>query len=307
MQGEKKIKWQTRFYELQRIVDPLEEWASAKQTDAAGAPIYRTGKDTIANLEMRVENDEFQLPFLKDFVRNASLNKEIGTYYVKVDPKTGRPVGMLTCVQPHDKFLHHTLNHTLTVTTRLSSNDPNLQNLPRGDKSEVKAMFVSRFGKDGVMVEADYSQLEVVVQGVLSRDPQLCADLRNKVDFHCKRVSAQFKIKYEDALYLCKDEDAPEHGIWKKRRTKAKNFSFQRAYGAGAAAIAAATGMSVEEVEELIRNEELMYPGIIQFNADVESAVNSSAEPFVAQDENGATDAAGKPIWRTYRRGTSTS
>lgn len=299
--GERKIKWQDRFHEFAGITEPHPDW-QGKQTDAAGKPIYSTGKDTIKALEQRVENG-LDLPFLRDFVRKAALDKEIGTYYVSVDAKTGKKSGMLTCVQPSDHMLHHKLNHTNTVTTRLSSNDPNLQNLPRGDKSKVKEMFTSRFGADGVMVEADYSQLEVVVQGVLSGDVQLCQDLRDKIDFHCKRVSAQFNISYELAVAMCKGEDHPEYKIWQPRRTKAKNFSFQRAYGAGAPAIAAATGMTVEEVQELIAAEEALYPGVIKFNADVESAVMASAIPFQAPAEDGATDATGKPIWKTYRKG----
>lgn len=299
--GDYKIKWQERIWKFERITDPDEAW-EGKKKDAEGNPVYSTDKDTVKALEQRVENG-LDLPFLKDFVKKSVLDKEIGTYYFKVD-KNGKRSGMLLCVQPWDHTLHHKLNHTNTVTTRLSSNDPNMQNLPRGDKSNVKAMFVSRFGADGVMVEADYSQLEVVVQGVLSGDPQLCEDLRQKIDFHCKRVSATFSISYELAVAMCKDEDHPEHAIWKPRRTKAKNFSFQRAYGAGAPAIAAATGMTVEEVEALIEAEEAMYPGIVKFNADVEAKVMASAVPFQAQAEDGSIDpTTGKPFWKTYRKG----
>lgn len=302
VEGELKIKWQDRLHELRGIVEPLDEWRG-KQTDGAGQPIYSVGKDTIENLTARVASGAIELPFLKDFTRKAALDKEIGTYYVATD-KNGKQSGMLTCVQPSDHMLHHKLNHTSTVTTRLSSNDPNLQNLPRGDKSKVKQMFASRFGADGVMLEADYSQLEVVVQGVLSGDKQLCEDLRSKIDFHCKRVSAQFGITYDEAVELCKNEDNPDHHIWKPRRTKAKNFSFQRAYGAGAPAIAAATGMSIEEVQQLIVAEEKLYPGVIKFNAYVEAAVIKSATPFQAPDESGAVDPnTGKTLWRTYRRG----
>ena len=111
-----------------------------------------------------------------------------------------------------------------------------MQNLTRADydaetgkfKSEVKAMFVSRFGEDGRMVEIDYSQLEVVVQGLLSLDKNLCADLNNKVDFHCKRVALKNSVSYEFALFACKKEEHPEHAKWKKERTKCKIFSFQR-------------------------------------------------------------------------------
>jgi DNA polymerase I-like protein with 3'-5' exonuclease and polymerase domains len=145
------------------------------------------------------------------------------------------------------------------------------------------------------MIEADYSQLEVVGQGVLSGDANLCQSLRDHIDFHCKRVSAKFGISYEDALYWCKNEDAPDYAMWKKRRTGVKEFSFQRAYGAGAPAIAAATGLPLADVEELIRVEDELFPGIIQFNADVESEVKRTSEPFQAVSDDGS--------WKTYRRG----
>lgn len=276
------------LYELPGITEPEEEW-KLKTTDGAGKNIYGTSADIIIELGLR------DIPFLKALSRKQKLDKEIGTYYYKKDSK-GKLSGMLTCVQKHDHILHHKLNHTSTVTTRLSSSDPNLQNLPRGDKSQVKKMFVSRFGADGIMGEIDYSQLEVVVQGVLTKDPQLCADLNAKIDFHCKRVSAKFGCTYEEALYWCKKEDAPDHSLWKTRRTGVKEFSFQRAYGAGAAAIADATGLPLEDVKQLIEAEDIMYPGVTAFNLKVEKAVNDSAIPFGAVDKDTGS-------WKTYRRG----
>ena len=142
----------------------------------------------------------------------------------------------------------------------------NLQNIPRGDTSDVKKMFTSRFAKvaeDAAMAEIDYSQLEVVVQGVLSRDKQLMADLNNKVDFHIKRLSAKINRPYDELWHLHHKQKCPEIGVL---RTNVKDFSFQRAYGAGAAAIAFATGMSEDDVKELIRLEEIAYPGLVKFD-----------------------------------------
>ncbi|QPC44944.1 DNA polymerase A family protein [Kaustia mangrovi] len=286
--GDRKVKYQDFFYTFPGHTKANEEWAT-KNLDGYGAPLYSTNSDVIEVITSR------NIPFLQALCRKQELDKEIGTYYVKTDPKTGEYTGMLTCVQHWDHMLHHKLNHAVTVTTRLSSSDPNLQNVPRADKSEVKKMFVSRFGKDGAMIEADYSQLEVVVQGVLSGDKQLCEDLRNKIDFHCKRVSAKFGCTYDEALVWCKDENHPDYNVWKPRRTGVKEFSFQRAYGAGAAAIAASTGMGIEDVQELIRAEEEMYPGVALFNADVEGAVMKSATPFQAPNTDG--------YWQTFRRG----
>lgn len=288
VQGELKTKLQDRTYTFPGYTEPRDEWAT-KNTDALGKPVYQSNSDVVAIISKR------EIGFLKAFGRKTALDKEIGTYYVRYDQKKKENVGMLTCVQPSDHMLHHKLNHTSTVTTRLSSSEPNLQNIPRGDKSEAKAMFVSRFGADGVMIEADYSQLEVVVQGVLSGDTNLCNDLRNRIDFHCKRVSKKFGCSYDDALYWCKDETYEQHAEWKKRRTGVKEFSFQRAYGAGAQAISDATGLPLDDVKALIEVEDAMYPGITEFNAKVEASANRTAEPFQAPAPDGS--------WKTYRRG----
>lgn len=291
--GEIKTKYQDFFYSFPGHTLPDEEWAT-KKADGYGAPIYSTSSDIITELGLR------NIPFTKALSTKARLDKEIGTYYCKYDEKKKEWSGMMTCIQKHDHILHHRLNHTATITSRLSSSDPNLQNLPRGDKSQVKKMFVSRFGKDGKMIEADYSQLEVVVQGVLSGDPELCRMLRAKVDFHCIRVAAKFKntrpeVTYEYALDWCKNELHPDYKAGKKERTKCKIFSFQRAYGAGAATIAAETGMSLEETQELIKAEDDLFPGVVEFNAHVEGAVLKSAQPFQSVGDDGQ--------WRTYRRG----
>lgn len=284
--GEIKVKYQDFFHELPGFTEPKPEW-QGQQTDGAGNPIYGTGADIIEALGKR------NVPFLKDYSKYVALTKEIGTYYVKWDEKKGKYTGMLACVDPRDHIIHHSLNHTNTVTSRLSGSDPNLQNIPRGDKSQVKRMFVSRFGDDGVVLELDYSQLEVVIQGMLSKDFNLCRDLNDRVDFHCKRVALKNGIAYTDALYWCKDESYEDYAKWKKERTKCKIFSFQRAYGAGAPTIAEETGMPVEEVEDMIAKEDKEYPGVVKFNQEVERAVNASAE-FFKDPQRG---------WRTFRRG----
>lgn len=286
VQGELKIKWQDFFYELPQITKPEPEWKT-KNTDGAGAPLFGTGSDIIAKLSKR------GIPFLEAMGKLQALDKEIGTYYIRYDEKKKEHVGMLTCVMDDD-IVHHSLNHSSTVTTRLSANNPNAQNFPRGDKSDLKAIFVSRFGADGQMIEADYSQLEVVVQGLLSGDVNLCKDLIAKVDFHCKRVALKNSVSYDFALFHCKNEDAPDFPKWKKERTKCKIFSFQRAYGAGPGLIAEETGMDIEEVKDMIVKEDAEYPGVVKFNAEVEATVLGTAEPFRAGAEEG---------YRVFRKG----
>lgn len=291
--GDIKVKYQDFLYDFPGYTKPRPEWAGERK-DGKGEPIYSTAADVITALA------HTDIPFLKAVGRRQALDKDIGTYYVKVHPETGKMTGMLTCVRTDTHIINHKLNHNLTVTTRLSSSDPNLQNLSRGDKSRVKAMFVSRF-EGGQMLEVDYSQLEVVVQGVLSQDPNLMRDLINRIDFHCKRVSAKFGCTYEEALEWCKNEEYPDFKLWKSRRTGVKEFSFQRAYGAGAQAISDATGMPVEDIKLLIETEEAMYPGIVTFNSNVEAEVKKSAVPFQAPSGDYGPD--GKAVYKTYRRG----
>ena len=152
----------------------------------------------------------------------------------------------------------------------------NLQNVPRGDTSNVKKMFKSRHGELGRMAEIDYSQLEVVIQGVLSNDTNLCQDLRDRVDFHCKRLSAKLGEDYQYVWDKCHVEEDP---VYKKGRTGAKIFSFQRAYGAGADTIASETGMPRSEVDALIAAEDVLYPMVKTFDQRLEADINASRIP----------------------------
>ena len=294
VEGALKTKIQQFFYELPGFTEPDPDWKSAL-TDGVGGAVYSTSSDVLLQIGNR------DIEFLKALGEKTRLDKEIGTYYQKWDPKLKENKGMLTCVQEDDDIIHPKLNHTSTITSRLSSSDPNLQNLTRADfdadtgkfKSEVKAMFVSRFGDDGRMVEIDYSQLEVVVQGLLSLDENLCRDLNLKVDFHCKRVALKNSVSYEFALDACKNEDHPEFAKWKKERTRCKVFSFQRNYGAGARLIADDTGMDIEEVKGLIEAEDKEYPGVTKFNEKIEREVNATARVFNDRERG----------FRTFRRG----
>jgi len=255
---------QDHFFTFRGYTVPDSSWASTL-TDGAGDVIHSTASDTLLQLELRDKD----VPFIQLLSARNKAKKDLGTYYWFED-NNGKRKGMLTLVGD-DNIIHHKLNHTSTVTTRLTSNDPNMQNIPRGDKSDAKAMFTSRFGEDGRMVEIDYSQLEVVVQACLTRDKQLIVDLNNGVDFHCKRLSAKLGEDYASVKAKSKTDPA-----YSAMRTNIKAFTFQRAYGAGATKIAASTGMSVEEVEELIRVEELMYPGISAFDGLVEASIDAT-------------------------------
>ncbi len=124
----------------------------------------------------------------------------------------------------------------------------------------IKRCFVSRF-KDGYIVEGDLAQIEVIVQAFLSGDKKMKQDVWDGVDFHVKRLAWKFNKPYNEIWNLCHVQEDPN---WIKERKRAKQFSFQRSYGAGAKAIANSTGMDEQEVKAFIEAEDKMYPGVVQ-------------------------------------------
>ena len=185
---------------------------------------------------------------------------------------------MLAMVNPRDRCIHHSLQPCRTITGRLASQNPNCQNIPRSGAGGFSAssngggkgthglrnVFVSRFGATaGVCVEVDYTQLEVVVLAVLSGDAESIKDLTRKVDFHCKRVTLMRpEWSYGQVVREAKVLKTPR---FVEMRRRAKVFSFQRQYGAGARTIAENTGMEVETVKRLMAKENLVYSGNKRF------------------------------------------
>lgn len=246
-----------RQYTLPGYTQPDAAWASSTEG------LYSVAGEVIEELGNRKG-----VPFLKALTSVVGMSKDLTTYFISDDPKgePGAKKGMLTLVQP-DSIIHHMLNHTSTVTGRFSSSNPNLQNIPKGNKSDVKQVFVSRF-PDGAIVQSDFSSLEVYVQAILTKCKLLIDDLKAGTDLHVMRLSLKEHMDYQEVFNLCKgytDANGVHHASvdeWDYKRTGAKVFSFQRAYGAGAKKIASSTGMALEEVEALIEAEKLRWPEI---------------------------------------------
>jgi DNA polymerase I-like protein with 3'-5' exonuclease and polymerase domains len=237
------------------------------------------------------------VPFLKAYAELMSMTKDLGTYYYRKD-EDGKETGMLTLVNA-EGIIHHMLNMCSTVTARLSSSNPNLQNIPKGNKSDVKTLFMSRFGKyitddfgnlvyvsRGKIVQSDFSSLEVYVQAVLTQCKQLIADLKSGLDLHVVRLAAKEHMDYQEVFNLAKGyTDANGKWVdaekeWDYKRTKAKVYSFQRAYGAGVKKIAQSTGMAEDEVQALADAEDARYPEVPLYYADVTQAIKLNAKPL---------------------------
>jgi hypothetical protein len=279
-----KSRWADDFWGFPGYTKPLDEWASSTEG------LYSVNADVVKTL-----TENTKIPFLKTLGRVVEISKDLGTYFITEDGEKG----MLTLVGD-DGLVHHQLNHTSTVTARFSSSNPNLQNLPKGNKSKVKQIFKSRY-PDGVIIQSDFSSLEVYVQANQTHCAQLIEDLRAGIDLHCVRLAAKEHMPYDEVLKLAKGwkETAPDGSVihhaavqeWDYKRTAAKVYSFQRAYGAGVPTIAKATGMSEEEVQALADAEDARYPEINEFFDELEKKIEANARPtstFVAHPVNPA-------------------
>lgn len=119
-------------------------------------------------------------------------------------------------------LLHAWFNQTVAKTGRLSSSHPNFQNQPKERKFPIRQCVISRF-KDGVITECDFSGLEFVVAGELSRDPQIILDILNDKDIHGQ--TAGIVHKQPDPTINWKDK---EH---KDIRNEVKPYTFAPLYG----------------------------------------------------------------------------
>ncbi|WP_306437102.1 DNA polymerase [Bordetella genomosp. 9] len=263
-----KTRIEPHYYTFEGFTKPDPAW------EGADKGVYSTASEV---MDILTQNTD--VPFLKTLGQVVKLTKDLGTYFITTD-EDGNQKGMLTLVQL-DSIIHHMLNHTSTVTARLSSSNPNLQNIPKGQKSEAKTVFKSRFGKDGVIIQSDFSSLEVYVQAILTRCAQLIADLKAGVDMHVMRLSVKEGMEYDEVYRLCKGKDVePElQKDWDYKRTGAKVFSFQRAYGAGVKKIAQSTKMAEADVQALADAENARYPEIEPYFEDKAKEIRKSRVP----------------------------
>ena len=307
---EPKMKWGELIYDApgllnlntlpKDIAKAFKEEFTGKRKLSDDSPVYGTGKDALEKLAIRPEFPQEVRDILTNLLAFAKLDKDIGTYYLREEKDDDGVVvkqsGMLQFLTPPG-IVHHSLNMTSTETGRLSSNRPNFQNIPRGDTSEVKKVFTSRFGDDGYIIEADYSALEVVCLAAFSKDENLIKALLEGIDMHCMRLSKKLNETYESVFEKCHNKDHPEHKRYKTMRTDIKPPSFAYQYGATAMGISFATGMPVEEAELFIANEKALFPGVENFFDNVITpVVEKSATLHREQMDNGS--------WRMYKIGT---
>lgn len=157
--------------------------------------------------------------------------------------------------------IHTTFNQDIAATGRLSSTDPNLQNIPiRTEKGRrIREAFIT--DGDKVLVSADYSQFELRLAAILSGDDKLINDFNGDVDVHTKTASEVYGIPMDD--------------VTKDQRRAAKVINFGVLYGMSPHGLAANTGMSFTQAKEFIDQYfELRAPIRTFINATLEKARN---------------------------------
>lgn len=266
IQGDPKTRYEEFIHNLEGYYKPIEKWKTKKDG------VFKTDEEVLSFIKANSSGTVKEVCSL--LLEWRVIDKDLGTYYSRYDPKSKCHVGMLTLVQP-DGLIHHNLNNVSTVTGRLSASNPNSQNISSGRKSKVKQLFNSRWGDDGIMVESDFSQLEVIGKGFLCQDKNLIEDINSGVDFHIKRLANKLSEPYKLVFDKCKVQKLESYI---DMRQDSKEYSFQSAYGAGDRAISESTGMELDTVKQFREAENKMYPSMAEYDKLVEDHVLASRE-----------------------------
>lgn len=205
---------------------------------------YSTGEEVLETLRAKH-------PIVGKILDHRALKKLIGTY-VDALPRL---------VNPETGHIHTSFNQAVTSTGRLSSSNPNLQNIPvRGDDGrEIRKAFVPEPGC--IFFSADYSQIELRIMAQLSGDAHLIQDFRDGRDIHAATASRIFK--------------KPLDAVDRDERRKAKTANFGIIYGISAFGLAERMEVSRTEARELIDNYFATYPGV---KAYMEKAVEAARQ-----------------------------
>jgi len=199
---------------------------------------YQTGEDVLMALAGKSD-------VVKDILDFRQLQKLKSTYVdalpLLVNPKTGR--------------VHTSYNQAVAATGRLSSNNPNLQNIPiRTERGrEVRKAFIPR-DENHVLLSADYSQIELRIIADISKEENMLYAFNNGIDIHTATAARVYGIGIEEVTST------------QRRNAKAVNFGI--IYGQSAFGLSQNLGIPRKEAAEIIEQYFAQYPGIKRYMAD---------------------------------------
>ncbi len=224
------------------LFDVLKLDPKAKKTKTGQ---YATGEDVLSKMAAKHK-------IVDDILNFREITKLKSTYVDAIpeliNPKTGR--------------IHTSYAQAVAVTGRLSSTNPNLQNIPiRSERGrEIRKAFIPR-DPSRVLVSADYSQIELRIVAAISGDPNMCEAFKQGKDIHTATAAKVYGIAEED--------------VTKEMRYKAKSVNFGIIYGQGAFGLAENLGISRTEAKEIIDNYKKEFPNIQKY---MDQQINNAKE-----------------------------
>ena len=224
------------------LFEKLQLDAKAKKTKSGQ---YATGEDVLLKLAS-------QNKIVDDILTFREYTKLKNTYVdalpLLINSKTGR--------------VHTSYAQAVAVTGRLSSNNPNLQNIPIRTNMgrEIRKAFIPR-DENHVLVSADYSQIELRIVAAISGDENMCEAFKTGKDIHTATAAKVFNVE--------------ESAVTKEMRYRAKSVNFGIIYGQGAFGLAENLSISRSEAKEIIDNYKKQFPNIQQY---MDNTINFAKE-----------------------------
>ena len=244
--NQKLIKIQKDIFEISReefnISSPkqlgeilFEKMKVSKNPKKTKTGQYSTAEDILSNLAK--DND-----FVKLILKYRSVSKLLNTYIDSLPKQISKSTNRI-----HTNFLQ-----TVAATGRLSSVNPNLQNIPIRTESgkEIRKAFIPR-NKDFFLMAADYSQIELRVIAALSKEDNMIRSFEKNEDIHTSTAATVFNIPIEK--------------VTKQQRSHAKIVNFGIIYGVSAFGLSNQTDLNIKESKNLIETYYEKYPKLKQF------------------------------------------
>lgn len=207
-------------------------------------PVKRTKTGYATNADV-LEKLKYKHPIVGFIMEYRQLTKLKSTYCD----------GLAAVVNPATHRIHSVFTQTVTVTGRLSSTEPNLQNIPTRTElgREIRKMFVAQDGY--VLVDADYSQIELRVLAHMAQDETMINAFKNNEDIHAVTASQVLGI--------------PLEAVTKQQRSSAKAVNFGIVYGIGEFSLAQDLKISVKEAKAYIDSYLAKYHGVRNYMSNV--------------------------------------
>jgi DNA polymerase-1 len=202
-------------------------------------PVKKTAKGAPSVDEESLQKLKTQHPVIPLLLEYSETQKLKSTYVDGLIPKL------------NNNRLHPSFHLHRTATGRLSSSNPNLQNIPRS--SSIRGLFVAPDGHQ--LLVADYDQIELRVMAMFSQDKQLMRIFNNNEDIHAGAAALLFKKSIED--------------VTSEERQVGKGVNFLTAYGGGAGKLARTTGIPEEEARKMIERYYQQFSGLTAWKRQV--------------------------------------